>query len=123
MSKIFNAMVELASGVRPLLSELQASSSAGERLAAIAILNAFPDVEHLPWLAERLDNPETERPFVGYQAAMALAQAARSLPADDHAELDAALDRALELARKLPDDPDRIKTLEHTKQELARRGS
>jgi hypothetical protein len=121
MSKIFNAMVELASGVRPLLGNLQTSASAGERLAAVAILNAFPDADHLGWLAERLDNPNTESPFIGYQSAMALAQAARSLPADNRAELDAALDRALELARRLPGDPDRIKALEHTKQELARR--
>jgi hypothetical protein len=117
MTELFNAMVELASAVRPLVDDLEASASAWERLAAIAVLHAFPDGRHVDWLAARLDNPRVETPFVGYQAAVALGQAARSLPPADQPAVRAALERALELARKLPSDPDRIRAVEHALQE------
>jgi hypothetical protein len=113
MQTIFNGMVEAASAVRPLLADLHRSASAGERLAAIAILNAFPQVDCLPWLAERLDNPDVEKPFVGYQAAVALGQAARTLARTHPEEVRTAIERALELARKLPQDSDRIRALEY----------
>jgi hypothetical protein len=118
MTTIFHQLVALAPQARPLLDQLQRSSSAGERLAAIAILNAFPDRHELDWLAERLDNPDVEEPFVGYQAAAALGQAVRSLPADDLDVARTALDRALALARKLPRDSDRIRVLEYAQKDL-----
>jgi len=121
MARIFNSMVELAATTKPLLHSLQASPSPGERLAAIAILHAFPDVEQVDWLAERLDNPEGEAPFVGYQAAVALGLAARGLRPDELPRVAHAVDRALELARQLPSDSDRIRSLEHARDELARR--
>jgi hypothetical protein len=121
MTELFNSMVGLASAVRPMLGELEASRSAGERLGAIAVLNAFPDVDHVDWLADRLDNPVLEAPFVGYQAAVALAQAVRSLPAADQPLVESALRRALALARRLPDDPDRIRVIEHALDESGRR--
>jgi hypothetical protein len=120
MTKTFNAMVELASDVRPLLADLEGSASAGERLAAIAVLHAFPDADHLGWLAERLDNPDVEAPFVGYQAAVALSQAARSLVFEHPTDLERAIERALELARRLPSDPDRILVLERTRAQVDR---
>ena len=80
MTTLFNSMVELESATRPLQQALRQSSSAGDRLAAIAILYAFPMVQQLQWLADRLDNPAAETPFVGFQASQALGQAARSLP-------------------------------------------
>jgi hypothetical protein len=122
MTRIFNSMVEFASGTRPLLAELEQSSSAGERLAAVAILNAFPQADQLEWLAQRLDNPSVEAPFVGYQAAVALGQAARSLSTEDLPALTTALNDALQLANKLPSDSDRIRALEYALQEATRRG-
>lgn len=121
MTAIFNAMVELASATRPLLPQLQASNSEGERLAAIGILHAFPSADELTWLADRLDNPATEKPFVGYQAAVALGQAARTLPQSDLPGVAAALAHALQLARRLPQDADRIRALEYAANEAARR--
>ena len=121
MSKVYNAMVELAADVRPLLVELEQSHSAGERLAAVAVLRAFPQVEHLDWLAGRLNNPDIETPFVGYQAAVALSQAARTLGTEHQREIVEALDRAHELASRLPSDSDRIAVLERTRQDLTRR--
>jgi hypothetical protein len=120
MQKAYNAMVEIASDVRPLLGDLVESSSPGERLAAIAVLRAFPQVERVSWLAERLDNPNVEAPFVGYQAAVALSQATRTLGADHPGEVTAAVSRALDLARQLPSDPDRIVVLERASDELTR---
>jgi hypothetical protein len=123
MTTLFNSMVELASSTRPLLSGLQQSSAAGDRLAAIAILYAFPMVDELQWLAERLDNPDAETPFVGFQASQALGQAARSLPNESLPEVTDAIDHALELARKLPSDPDRIRSLEYALHEVSVRRS
>lgn len=121
MTNVYNEMVELASDVRPLLDELEGSSSAGERLAAIAVLRAFPHVDHLVWLAERLDNPTVETPFVGYQAAVALGQAAQTLGRDHRDDISAALHRALTLAEKLPSDPARIEVLQRSVDKLQRR--
>jgi hypothetical protein len=123
MTTLFNSMVGLASATRPLLGGLQRSSSAGDRLAAIAILYAFPSVDQVDWLAERLDNPTVEAPFVGFQAAQALGEAARSLPFESLPRLTSALDRALELANNLPTDPDRIRALESAMRELRLRRS
>lgn len=121
MTGVFNAMVELASAVQPLLGELQASGAAGERLAAIAVLHAFPRLDQLAWLADRLDNPDREAPFVGYQAAVALGQAARSLPAEAQPQVGEAIEAALVLAEKLPSDPDRIRALQFAREESRRR--
>ena len=118
MQQVFNDMVARAGAARASLHRLQASESAGERLAAIATLAAFPDAGELDWLSERLDNPTLEAPFVGYQAAAALAQAVRSLPVEKEPALRAALTHALEFARRLPDDPDRIRVLQNAVAEL-----
>ncbi len=120
MTDIFGEMVAEAPTAAKALETLKASHSAGERLAAIAILKAFPQVEQLDWLAQRLD-PELEKPFVGYQAALALAQAVTSLPGQAVSKLEKALETALALAQRNPDDPPRILVLEHAQRELKRR--
>jgi hypothetical protein len=122
MTEIFSTMKANAAGVLPLLPEFERSSSPGKRLAGIAILQMFPSVEDLGWLALRLD-PEQEKPFVGYQAAVALLEAVRSLPVSACAELRAALSRATELAQRLTGDPDRLRVLNNADQELSRRCS
>jgi hypothetical protein len=123
MTSIFSRMKAKASGVRSLLNEFEQSSSAGNRLAGIAVLQMFPSVEHVDWLAERLDNPELEKPFVGYQAAIALLEAARTLPRTDCDRLKTAVEKAKLLAEKMPDDPDRLLVLEAVEQELFRKCS
>jgi hypothetical protein len=111
-----------AGGVMPLLAELEQSGSAGRRLAAIAILQMFPNVKHLAWLACRL-NPEEEKPFVGYQAAVALLEAVRSLPSSNCAELHVAVAQAREFAERLRGDEDRLHVLKNAQEELSRRCS
>ena len=116
MTALFKEMSKEAPAVADRLVELQRSPSAGHRLAAIAILQSFPRREELDWLAERLDNPEGEKPFVGFQAGMALLAAVRSLSPVDCDLLERILDKAGELAEKLPTDEDRLRLL--TKAEL-----
>jgi predicted acylesterase/phospholipase RssA len=120
MSAIFDAMTAQANGVRRFLPELQASKSPGRRLAAIAVLYMFPRADQLDWLATRLD-PESEKPFVGYQAAAALLQAVRTLPGSDAPKLFEALGAAKRLADLSPDDPPRTNMLATAQKELARR--
>ena len=86
MEGIFSRMKIEAPKVQALVSSFQQSSSAGERLMAIAVLNMFPDTNHLDWLAERMD-PEQEQPFVSYHAAVALLDAVTNLPAENCATL------------------------------------
>lgn len=120
MTEIVGNMVAEAPAAIKALELLKASESAGERLAAVAILRAFPQEEQLDWLAERLD-PEHEKPFVGYQAATSIAQAVRSLPDGADRKLETAIDRAITLAKRNPDDPPRIRMLEQAQRELRMR--
>jgi hypothetical protein len=59
-----------------LTDPLHLSNSVGERLAAIVTLQKLPDPRYLLWLSERL---AVEDAFVGYQAAVALYEAARAI--------------------------------------------
>ncbi|MGE0580025.1 MAG: hypothetical protein AB7F22_31605 [Reyranella sp.] len=120
MRAIVDEMKLLAPTSRGAVPELKASRSAGRRLAAIAILQAFPSAGELAWLADRL-NPEVERPFIGFQASVALLQAIRSLPKSDCPKLQQEVVRALQLARLNPDDPPRIRSLEYALEELGRK--
>jgi hypothetical protein len=120
MEGVFSRMKIEAPKVQGLLASYQQNSSAGARLMAIAILNMFPDANHLDWLAERLD-PGQERPFVGYHAAVALLDAVTDLSAENCAKLAAALANAKRLALRLKGDSDRLNVLARAEQELARK--
>jgi hypothetical protein len=86
MTSIFASMCSEAPMARQHLSTLSESVNAGDRLAAVAILSVFPDRVYLEWLANRLD-PETEKPFVGFQAGSALLQAVLSLSPEAEGDL------------------------------------
>lgn len=120
MTAVFETMCEQAGGVRRFLRELQQSKSAGCRLAAIAVLQLHPRADQLDWLAARLD-PEAEKPFVGFQAATALLQAVRELPASDANALLEALTEATRLAELNQSDPPRLTVLATARKELARK--
>jgi hypothetical protein len=117
MSELFSAMRAKAAAVLPLLAAFEQSASPGRRLAAVAILQMFPQIEHVDWLVERMD-PESERPFLSYQAAVALAEAARGLAPRHCSRLITALQRAIDLAGRLPDDPARLNVLQTAREEL-----
>lgn len=120
MEGIFTRMKVVAPKVQAFLESFERDGSAGVRLAAIAILNMFPNREHLDWLAERL-NPEMEKPFVGYHAAVALLDAVTNLPLEDCSTLSAALAKARDLGSRLKGDPARLNVLARAEQELARK--
>jgi hypothetical protein len=117
MTEIAAEMRLKAASVRSLLAEYQNNTSAGFRLAGIAVIHQFPDPSHLSWLADRLD-PDKETPFVGYNAAVALAQSVRSLPATEGNILLKSVTQALSLAKRNPNDPPRIRVLEMALKEL-----
>jgi hypothetical protein len=78
MSQIANGMKRLALAAAPFLPQLTQSSSPGERLAAVMILQMKFDLRYTEWLAARL----VEEPaFAGYQAVSTLF--ARMLVAGD----------------------------------------
>jgi hypothetical protein len=120
MEAVFSRMKITAPKVQGSLSAFQQSSSAGERLMAIAVLDMFPEASHLAWLAERMD-PEQEKPFVAYHAAVALLDAVTNLPSEDCAKLEAALAEAKKLALRLKGDPARLNVLARAEEELARK--
>jgi hypothetical protein len=120
MSAIFTSMKIAAPKAQSFLETFERDGSAGVRLAAIAILNMFPDAEHLAWLAERLD-PAVEKPFVAYHASVALLEAVTNLPAEHCGKLQAAISRALELGALLQGDPARMNVLRRAEQELTRK--
>jgi hypothetical protein len=120
MAQVFSRMIADAAAVRPILPMLQESTSAGQRLAGIAILHMFPSADQLDWLAGRL-NPEQEKPFVGYQAAIGLLQAIRSLPASECKRMAAALTNARQLAELNASDRDRLSVLDRAEEELEAR--
>jgi hypothetical protein len=114
MTAVVDDMKVQAAAARGTLAELKSKRSAGYRLAAIVILQVFPAADELAWLADRLD-PNAERAFIGFHAAVALQQAARSLPRSDCALLQH------DLASRNPDDPPRIRALEYALKELDRK--
>lgn len=69
MTEIASGIKRLALAAAPLLPELTQSTSPGERLAAVMILQMKFDPAYIEWLANRI----VEEPaFCGYQAASAL---------------------------------------------------
>jgi hypothetical protein len=116
MEVVTSKMRALALRASSLLADLSASASAGQRLAAVAILQALPNPDYLGWLAARL---RIEKPFIGFQSALALLYAVRTLHSS-HAE---ALSKAISEGKRsleTADDnrTDRFQVLEEAEREL-----
>jgi hypothetical protein len=73
MNRIMGGLRTLGISAKPLLPKLTISGRPGDRLAAIAVLQTEPAPPYLNWLVERFS---IEQPFVFFQAALALRQAA-----------------------------------------------
>jgi hypothetical protein len=108
-------MRTFALAAEPLLPELVGSTSPGERLLAVMILQVRPRAEYLEWLADRV---KTEKPFVGYHAAVALLTAARILGPEKPRVLEA-VHRATEWLEKLDTggESDRLRALRQAERE------
>lgn len=76
MADVVRKMRGLALATLPAFDEFAASPSAGERLAAVAMLQTRFNPQYIGWLADRLVE---ERPFVAFNAASALLTASRNL--------------------------------------------
>lgn len=74
MTKVVAQMKRIALTVLPALSTFSRSSSSGERLAAIAVLQIRFDPDYIDWLAECLVK---EVPFIGFHSSVALFQGAK----------------------------------------------
>jgi hypothetical protein len=120
MEGVFSRMKIEAPKVQGLLSSFQQSSSGGERLMAVAVLSMFPNANDLDWLADRMD-PEQEKPFLSYHAAVALLEAVTNLPAENCQKLRDALAKAKMLAIRLKADTDRLTVLRRAEQEFERK--
>lgn len=69
MTEIASSMRQLGQAAVFMLPKLTASYIAGERLAAICILQMSFDPHYIDWLADRI---HAEKPFLAYHAASAL---------------------------------------------------
>jgi len=116
MEVIASKMRSLARPECPLLKNLVESSSAGERLAAVSILEAIPSPTYLTWLADRI---ATEKPFIGYHAAVALLNGVRSLSSSHRGKVEKAIMRAqAHLNKRDWKDPNQVAVLRRAQQEL-----
>lgn len=120
MEAVFSKMKIVAPRAQAFVDEFEKDPSAGVRLMAIAVLDMFPNSEHLDWLAERLD-PEREQPFVAYHASVALLDAVTNLPPEHCPKLEAALTKAQQFAVRLEGDSSRLNVLTRAKQDLKRK--
>jgi TIR domain/HEAT repeats len=117
MEQVFQKMRSLATASYPLLDELAASPSPGERLAAVSILQVFASERFLPFLVKLVGS---EKPFVGYHATKALHLAVGSLDPQGYPRLMQAIDDALGALEEVRPgtDTDRYTQLQAAKQEL-----
>lgn len=116
MEVVAPRMRTLALSTLPILPELAHSDSPGKRLAALTTLQAIPDPMYLGWLAGRLTE---EKPFIGFHAALALLNAARTV---EVARLGEIGDAIASVRRKFwKPDTDRDTTLRLAEEEIARR--
>jgi hypothetical protein len=120
MGRVVEEMKSLAPSIHSLLSVLANSESAGERLAAITILQEAPDPEYLDWLAARLN---VEKPFMGFQATLALLSAVRLLSKEFYPRISAAISIARHNLGPDRERTDRFKTLDEADRELRRNWS
>lgn len=116
MASIASQFRSMAVPAYELLPELVASSSSGERLAGICILQQVPSTKYLNWLAERV---AVEKPFVGYQATLALLSAVRATRDVSRSEVAAVVKLARDfLAQRKWQDPNQVRALENAEKEL-----
>ena len=78
MEGIVSKFRVLAPSTYALLDEMAKGTTAGERLAAVVMLEVKPEPDYLEWLADRV---ASEKPFVGYHASLALSYANEKLEA------------------------------------------
>jgi HEAT repeat protein len=117
MEQIFQKMCGIATASYPLLDELAGSPSPGERLAAVAILQAFAAERSIPFLVRLV---ASEKPFVGYHATKALRFAVGAMDSSVYPQLLNAIQEAQDALKSasVGFDSDRQTVLRAAEQEL-----
>jgi cellulose biosynthesis protein BcsQ len=93
------------------------SESRGERLIVISQLQKNPNVKYIDWLAIHVG--DSEKPFIGYNASIALYAATQKLSAKFNEEISNALKKAdKNLKKSTFQDPNQISILEAANLEL-----
>ena len=76
MNEVAAKMRALGLAARPLFRSFQSGQLAGERLAAICILQVAPDFGYFHWLIQRIKTEE--QPFIFFQAAVAVLEVVKA---------------------------------------------
>ncbi|HMG15998.1 MAG TPA: AAA family ATPase [Saprospiraceae bacterium] len=117
MAKVLVRMKSLIIESDNILPKFTESKSAGERLVAIAKLQKFPSLDYLEWLANHVG--DSEKPFIGYQAFVALYIATKAFGNTNKLEISNALIKAEKNLNKYRyKDPNQIDILKSAKTEL-----
>jgi hypothetical protein len=94
MNAVAAKMRTLALAADPFLDEFHADTgSPGKRLAAVCILQLAPNMNYVPWLAERMS---VEHPFIFFHASVALLRAVRGYGAQHKDDLRQAIQKSLD---------------------------
>lgn len=117
MENIVTKMKSISNNPTSFISTLTKSESPGERLAAIAKLQKFPNLDYLDWLCDHVG--ASEKPFIGYQASVALYISARTFGKDYRQQLEEALKSAYYLIENSNfKDPNQVEVLRSALNEL-----
>jgi cellulose biosynthesis protein BcsQ len=110
MEGIVAWMKSISNDPTSFLPTLTKSKSPGERLVAIAKLQKFPNLKYIDWLAAHVG--DVEKPFIGYNAAVALYIASRTFWKENKMEIENALLTAKSNIEKYQyKDPNQIKVI------------
>lgn len=106
MNAVVARMRTLAIAAKPSLKEFSENhTSPGVRLCAIVILQISPDQRYLEWLGQRYT---VETPFLFYQTAVALMQAARDIGVQNRQQLQRIIVTAIGIVESFREgEPDR----------------
>lgn len=117
MEKLFQKMKSNVTEPPIYFQELIQSESPGERLAAIATLHKFPNAHYIDWLSERIGFKE--KPFIGYQASIALFIASRSFGKEGSIGLKVSLEKAMSnILKSSYKDPNQIVNIRSAQENL-----
>lgn len=108
MNAVVARMRTLGIAAKQFLRAFSLSASPGVRLCAIVILQISPDRRYIEWLANRYNQ---ETPFIFYQTAVALLQAARDIGTLNHGQLHLAITRAIAIVESYREGPPDRNTL------------
>ncbi len=117
MENIVTKMKTVSNNPTNFLPTLTASKSPGERLAAIAKLQKFPNLDYINWLSEHVG--DIEKPFIGYHASVALYLASRNFGQDHRGEVESTLEKARANIEKYNyKDPNQVSVIQSALNEL-----